>query len=891
MRLCRKSGYFFSNIGGYLRNPYPKTNYLTDMKFFATLLVLLFLVNSLNARHLDPAQYSAPIRVACIGNSITYGSGIPDRPRDSYPSQLARMLGEKWEVRNFGVGGRTMLKKGDFPFWNEDAYQQAKASLPDVVIIKLGTNDTKPQNWKFAGEFLPDYRAMVKELKALSSHPKIYLCKPVPAYGNRWGINDSIIVHGVIPAVEKLAKEENLPVIDLYAALSGESSRFPDQIHPDAKGAGLMAQTIFKALTGKEEDLVQAQYPGKQSSWHGFTRYDFQIDRRNAHIIVPDKTAPGKPWIWRARFPEWHYQMDSILIRKGFHVVYVNTDGIFGAPQAMDVWNNFYNYLTSQYGLSKKVALEGVSRGGLFVFNFAKKYPERVACIYAEAPVCDFKSWPGGKGSGSGDPASWKQLQEIYGFASEKEALEYADNPIDNLEKLASAKVPLFFSIGLHDSIVPNEENTYILANKYVRLGGPVTIYPNTKGKQTLQGHHFPIDDLNAGANFIRNSYPEVNPKLDSRNYHTMRNKLHNAQMVFEREKKGRVAFLGGSITQGGGWRDSICDYLQKRFPETKFEFIAAGISSMGSTPGAFRFERDVLAKGRVDLLFEDAAVNDRVNGFGPETQILGMEGIVRHARESNPAMDIVIMHFVDPEKMTEYRKGTTPPEILNHEKVAAHYNVSTINLAQEVTDRIDNGEFTWEKDFKNLHPSPFGHHIYFQSMKSFMEQCWGGFVADDDKLTAYPLPAKLAEACYDKGVLIPAVQNKIAKGWKADQNWIPADKTGTRPDFVKVPMLIAEAPGGTMKFDFEGNAIGIAVASGLDAGMIEYRIDKGEWKTQDLFTQWSSQLHLPWFLTLAYGLDEGKHRLEIRVLPEKNAQSKGTACRIRYFYVNEIDK
>jgi len=296
-----------------------------------------------------------------------------------------------------------------------------------------------------------------------------------------------------------------------------------------------------------------------------------------------------------------------------------------------------------------------------------------------------------------------------------------------------------------------------------------------------------------------------------------------------------------------------------------------------------------VLGKGKVDLLFEEAAVNDRVNGFGPETQILGMEGIVRHARESNPAIDIVMMHFVDPEKMTEYRKGITPPEILNHEKVAAHYQVSTINLAKEVTDRIDNGEFSWEKDFKNLHPSPFGQHIYFKSMKEFLETCWSGFVADDDKLTAYPLPAKMAEACYNRGVLIPAVQNKVAKGWKVDQNWIPTDKTGTRADFTNVPMLTAEAPGGILKFDFEGNAVGIAVASGQDAGIIEYRIDKGTWKTQDLFTQWSSQLHLPWFHTLAYGLKAGKHRLEIKVSPEKNIQSKGTACRIRYFYVNGI--
>ncbi len=857
------------------------------MKRIFFLLVGILLVTVSFAQPIDPSKYSFPIKVACIGNSITYGSGIPDRARDSYPAQLGRMLGDKWIVRNFGVGGRTMLKKGDFPYWKEDAWTEAKAFLPDVVIIKLGTNDTKPQNWKYANEFYADSRAMVRELKSLPSHPVIYLCKPVPAYASRWGINDSIIVHGVIPAVEKLAKEEKCQVMDLYLALSGMANLFPDQIHPNAEGAGLMAKYIAKQLTGNDTGPVSAQYPGKKSEWHGFTRYDFQFDRRDAHLIVPDIPAPGKPWVWRARFPEWHYQMDSMLVRKGFYVVYLNTDYLFGSPKCVEIWGGFYNYLTTLYGFNKKAALEGVSRGGLYIYNFAKKYPERVSCIYGEAPVCDFKSWPGGKLTAKGDSASWRQLMAAYNFKSEKEALEYKDNPIDNLAKLAAAKVPIYHSIGLHDSIVPNEENSYILVNRYIRLGGLAAVYPNTEGKQRLGGHHFPIDNLKAGTDFILNSYPEVVTPLDSKNFHTYRSKLYNAQIVFEHEKRGRVAFLGGSITANGGWRDSICAYLQRRFPQTQFDFIAAGISSMGSTPGAFRFERDVLKNGKVDLLFEEAAVNDRANGYSTETQVLGMEGIVRHARESNPAMDVVLMHFVDPDKMTDYRKGIVPEEIVNHEKVAEHYNLSTINLANEVTERIGKGEFSWAKDFKNLHPSPFGQHIYFRAMKTFMDNCWSGFVAADDKLTAYPLPEKLDAGCYDNGKLIPAVQVKLAKGWKVVDNWKPADMTGTRPDFTNVPMLVAEAPTGILNYDFEGNAVGIAVAAGQDAGTIEFRIDKSPWQKQDLYTQWSASLHLPWFFTLGYNLTPGKHRLQIRVLPERNPQSKGNACRVRYFYVN----
>ena len=374
---------------------------------------------------------------------------------------------------------------------------------------------------------------------------------------------------------------------------------------------------------------------------------------------------------------------------------------------------------------------------------------------------------------------------------------------------------------------------------------------------------------------------------LDSRLFHTLRDNLQNARIVFESGKKARVAFLGGSITANRGWRDSICAYLQNRFPGTDFDCINAGIPSMGSTPGAFRLERDVLSKGKVDLLFVEAAVNDRVNGFSDITQLLGMEGIVRHAREVFPAIDIVIMHFVDPGKMDDYRKGTIPAEIANYDSVAAHYNISVINLAKEVTRRIDNGEFSWENDFKDLHPSPFGQQIYFHSMKSFLKTCFSA-TRTINKVTEHQLPPKQSEGCYDRGILIPAVQVKPPKGWAAIRNWTPSDKAATRADFTMVPMLVADSKGKTLSFEFEGDAVGIAVAAGPDAGMIRYRIDGGEWKNQDLFTSWSAQLHLPWFYTLAHGLKPGKHKLQIRVVMEKNPRSSGNACRIRYFYVNQ---
>ncbi len=339
-------------------------------------------------------------------------------------------------------------------------------------------------------------------------------------------------------------------------------------------------------------------------NWHGFDQEVFQFDGHKAHIVIPKKPLYGYPWIWRARFPNWHIEMDSILLHSGFHIAYINTNNLYGSPMAMDVWDKFYAFLTQEKGFSKEVALEGVSRGGLFIYNWAKRNPEKVCCIYAEAPVCDFKSWPFRRGKYKGSLEDWDRLLKTYDFNSTEEALEYKDNPVDNLEKLAAAKVPILHVIGLNDQIVPPEENTFILVDRYVKLGGIATIYSNTKGRENLAGHHFVLDDPEYIVDFIIRNTPIPAQKLDSRKYHHLRGGLDNYRISFEQEKKGRVAFLGGSITYNPGWRDSICQYLQKRFPETHFEFIAAGIPSLGSTPGAFRLERDVLSKGKIDLLF-----------------------------------------------------------------------------------------------------------------------------------------------------------------------------------------------------------------------------------------------------------------------------------------------
>ena len=189
------------------------------------------------------------VRVACIGNSITFGAGIRNRSRDSYPSVLARMLGDNYWVKNFGVSARTMLNKGDHPYMNEPAYKNALAFNPNIVVIKLGTNDSKSFNWKYKADFMKDAQTMINAFKGLPSQPKIYLCYPSKAYLTGDGINDDIISKEIIPMIKKLAKKNDLSVIDLHTAMDGMPELFPDRIHPNEKGAQVMAKAVYQSIS------------------------------------------------------------------------------------------------------------------------------------------------------------------------------------------------------------------------------------------------------------------------------------------------------------------------------------------------------------------------------------------------------------------------------------------------------------------------------------------------------------------------------------------------------------------------------------------------------------------------------------------------------------------
>jgi pimeloyl-ACP methyl ester carboxylesterase len=209
--------------------------------------------------------------------------------------------------------------------------------------------------------------------------------------------------------------------------------------------------------------------------WNGFEMLDSVLNGVAFKVVFPKEANKSRDWIWRARFWGHEPQTDIALLEKGFHLVYIEVGGLFGCEKAIKIWDDFYAFATQKYHLNKKVVLEGMSRGGLIIFNWGNRNAEKVACIYGDAPVCDFKSWPGGKGIGPGSESDWKSCLEVYGF-TEQIALNFNGNPVGHMENIAALKVPVLCVVGDADEVVPVSENTILLEKRLKTLGWEMEI-------------------------------------------------------------------------------------------------------------------------------------------------------------------------------------------------------------------------------------------------------------------------------------------------------------------------------------------------------------------------------------------------------------------------------
>ena len=333
-------------------------------------------------------------------------------------------------------------------------------------------------------------------------------------------------------------------------------------------------------------------FPGEKGDYHGIAQYSFNIGSDKVSVLVPSQPLPAKAWILAPSLYNMENpavaniaQTELELVKVGFHVVTLSPGNTFGAPQAIAKWDALYREMTETYGLNSKIALMGLSREGLSIARWAAKNPGKVSALYMDKAVCDFKSWPGGKlGLGKGSPKDWASLQELYGFASEADALAFKENPVDLVPKLVANKVAIIYVAGDQDDVVPVSENGARMQAEYEKLGGVFKMI-----HRETEGHHpHGLQDPSAVLNFLQyHYYGNSEPTHQSVSYG-----VHRKQIVdFWNAPSDKPTPVAVYI-HGGGWgAGSHVD------PGHVEDFLKVGISVASVE---YRFINESIADGMV---------------------------------------------------------------------------------------------------------------------------------------------------------------------------------------------------------------------------------------------------------------------------------------------------
>ncbi|MBT3191183.1 MAG: SGNH/GDSL hydrolase family protein [Verrucomicrobia bacterium] len=368
-----------------------------------------------------------------------------------------------------------------------------------------------------------------------------------------------------------------------------------------------------------------------------------------------------------------------------------------------------------------------------------------------------------------------------------------------------------------------------------------------------------------------------------------LRGDMRNSRIQFEQKKVGHVAFIGGSITEMNGYRPKVCAMLKARFPETKFTFTDAGISSTCSDTGAFRLERDVLSKGPLDLFFVEFAVNDDQDGVYHENDALrGMEGVIAQARAHNPNVDIVMTFFVNENILRRLRVGQTTDSISAHSKVAEHHGVSVNNLAQELADLVNAEKMDWKK-FGGTHPNDYGNTMCATMIRNALLETWAKPLTADAPPLPYPAVAALDEKSYHNGRFLPFSDVKTDASWqKGVPDWPNENNGAVRPRFKRSPMIYSTTAHSKLTIDFSGTAIGAYMLAGPDSGIITCTVDGEQTKEIDTLHHYSG-FNYPMTLMFFNELSDGEHTLELEILENRRGRMKpgGTAFRALSFVGN----
>lgn len=576
------------------------------------------------------------VNIVCIGNGVTYGVGFENREKNNFPQQLQYLLGANYKVTNFGLANAPVLSNGVNGYNKTAAFKKSQTGKPNIVFVELGLDEIKATDTAVISNFTITLEGIVQSYANLSTRPRIVLLLPLPIFLNDSSLlNNSVIKNKIIPKIQKIAFEKNIEVLDLFSMFIDKQDLFLDKIHPSSLGGTLISKRLYELVkldAGKRSPVFEKIKEQKViSSFYGYSCADFTFKNRNCKIVSPKTVTDGQPWVWRARFWGHEPQTDIALLERGFHIVYMDVAEMYGNEESIKLWNSFYDYM-QVVGMSKKVVLEGMSRGGIYAYNWALQNPNKVAAVYADAPVLDIKSWPGGLGKGPGSKNDWSIFKNDFNL-TEEQAKNFKNSPLDNAELIAKGGYPMLHVVGDADEVVPVDENTNPFEVRIKSAGGDITVI-HKKGI----GHHphslanpTPIVDFILKSTGYKTKFSIIpTPSAEYRSAAGWKEgtdwwvQHEEINQLLKAEKKLDIIFLGNSITQGiGGNRPSVTykagkPYFEKAFNE--FSWVVAGISGDRTQHILWRLQNGNYASSHPKLLVLTIGVNNFNEDSGEET-------------------------------------------------------------------------------------------------------------------------------------------------------------------------------------------------------------------------------------------------------------------------------
>lgn len=623
-------------------------------------------------------ELPAQIRIACLGDSITFGALIDDREHSSYPAWLNEHLGEGSLVRNFGVGGATMLLAADKPYLRTDACRDAIAWRPDIAIVMLGTNDTcnheQRPNWQHAESLAGDAAQLVAALVAARNDIRIVMCSPPPMFPNLENLKperraDLIVrcdrINACAIALQQVAQElAHVEYLELRSCLRPQDVK--DGVHPTAFGAERIARRVAEAIRSPLDaslkqrqrlaaQLKQANIQTKPDEFHGFEGIAFQLPVTGAscRVFSPHGIARDTPWVWRARFFGHEPELDLALLERGFHLVYCDVSNLYGSQVALARYAELYALLQTA-GFHSRTVLEGMSRGGLPILNWALAYPQHVAAIYGDNPVVDIRSWPGGN-TGKRSDSDWQRCLAAYEL-DEVAAKNFEPVTATRLQPLANLRIPLLLVLGVDDDVVPTSENGELLATRYAAVGGPVEVW-----RKPGNGHHphglHPVDPLLRAilraTGFAQQVTTTPSPSVEYRsgagwNGDSWRTQVDKMRALAKQHANLPIVFLGDSITQGlTGATDRVARPNGTRAIDKAFGHLGAislGLSGDRTEHVLYRIQHGSLRELDPKVIVLQIGVNNVVTGNHSANEVLdGIQAVIESLQTNEPQAEILV--------------------------------------------------------------------------------------------------------------------------------------------------------------------------------------------------------------------------------------------------------